>query len=94
MTKNDTRELEIIDEILLRRILNAPAKTSLPALYLELGCYSVKYTIMKSKYGFAPPKFISGRSVALCKVVTQYLTFLSFGFKLYFPTSIVTNYEC
>ena len=45
-------ELEIIDEILLRRILDAPAKTSLPSLYQELGCYPLKYDIIGKRLSF------------------------------------------
>ena len=42
VTKTNIEELEQIDETLLRRILNAPAKTPLPALYLELGISPIR----------------------------------------------------
>ena len=37
VTKTDVDELEKIDETFLKRLLEAPAKTPSPALYLELG---------------------------------------------------------
>ena len=52
LTKTDIKYLETIDETLLRRILDAPAKTSLPALYQELGCYPLKYTIIGKRLSF------------------------------------------
>ena len=52
LSKTDIENLENIDKILLRRILDAPAKTSLPALYQELGCYPIKYIIMARRLSF------------------------------------------
>ena len=52
VTKSDIKELESIDETLLRRILDAPAKTPLPALYMELGCLRIKHIIIKKRLMF------------------------------------------
>ena len=52
VTKNNIEELEQIDETLIRRILNAPAKTPLPALYLELGISPLRYNIITRRLMF------------------------------------------
>ena len=52
LLKTDIQHLETLDETLLRRILNAPAKTSIPSLYQELGCYPIKYTLMARRLRF------------------------------------------
>ena len=46
LTKADVDELEVVDNALLRRILEAPACTPTPMLYLELGCLPFRYIIM------------------------------------------------
>ena len=46
LTKADVDELELVDNSLLRRILEAPACTPTPMLYLELGCLPFRYIIM------------------------------------------------
>ena len=40
------KELEEVDKLLLQRILQVPGSTPTEALYLELGCYPIRYTIM------------------------------------------------
>ena len=45
LKEKDINVLEQIDEILLRKLLNAHSKTPLEALYLELGCLPLRYII-------------------------------------------------
>ena len=45
LSKTDIEDLEKLDETLLRRLLNAPAKTPISALYLELGIVPIRYHI-------------------------------------------------
>ena len=52
LNENEIRELEEVDETLLRRILNAHSKTSIEALYLELGCIPLRYIIMSRRLNF------------------------------------------
>ena len=49
LTKADVEELESVDNALLRRILEAPACTPTPMLYLELGCIPITYIIMNRR---------------------------------------------
>ena len=49
ITKADIEELESVDNALLRRILEAPACTPTPMLYLELGCIPLRYIIMSRR---------------------------------------------
>ena len=46
LTLKDVSELEKVDEALLRGILEAPAKTPIEALYLELGATPIKFLLM------------------------------------------------
>ena len=43
---------ETLDEILLRRLLDAPSKTPIPSLYLELGVYPIKFIIKEKRLMF------------------------------------------
>ena len=52
LTKNDINDLERLDETLLRRYLDAPSKSPIPGLYLELGVYPVRYHIMEKRLMF------------------------------------------
>ena len=52
MKEKEIRELEEIDETLLRRILNAHSKTPLEALYLELGCLPLRYIIKARRINY------------------------------------------
>jgi hypothetical protein len=45
LTKEEINMLEIVDHILLRKILNAHSKTPVESLYLELGCLPLSYII-------------------------------------------------
>ena len=45
VTKAETEELEIVDQALLKRILEAPSTTPTPMLYLELGLLPARYII-------------------------------------------------
>ena len=49
ITQANIDELEQVDEILLRRILETPSTTPKPALYLELGCLPIRFVIMKRR---------------------------------------------
>ena len=46
--KDDLEELEIVERLLLRRILSVPESTPNEALYLETGCIDID-TIIKGK---------------------------------------------
>ena len=52
LKEKEIRELEEIDETLLRRILNAHSKTPLEALYLELGCLPLRYIIKARRINY------------------------------------------
>ena len=45
VTKSDEDELESVDKILLRNILETPISTPIPALYLELGRVPLRFKI-------------------------------------------------
>ena len=46
ISEKELRELEEVDETLLRRISKAHSKTPIEALYLELGCIPLRYIIL------------------------------------------------
>ena len=48
MTKTELEELEVLDRMLLKRILSVPNSTPTAALYLETGCMSIT-TIIKAR---------------------------------------------
>ena len=52
LTATNIDELEQVDEMLLRRILETPTTTPKPALYLELGCMPIRFVIMKRRLLF------------------------------------------
>ena len=52
LKEQEIRELEEIDETLLRRILNAHSKTPIEALYLELGCLPLRHIIMARRINY------------------------------------------
>jgi hypothetical protein len=43
LSKADIKELEVVDQALLKRILQTPCSTPTPMIYLELGCISIRY---------------------------------------------------
>ena len=45
LSKENIDELEKIDQILLKRVFEAPATTSIKSLYLESGCYPIRFHI-------------------------------------------------
>ena len=45
LNSTDIEELECIDRLLLRKILNTPVSTPIPALYLELGVVPIRFKI-------------------------------------------------
>ena len=49
LRKVDLEELESVDQALLRKILEAPASTPIPMLYLELGVTPFRYIIMSRR---------------------------------------------
>ena len=49
LSKSEIEQLEVVDNSLLRRILEAPACTPSPMLYLELGCLPIRYIIMSRR---------------------------------------------
>ena len=52
LTDKEVETLEKLDEQLMRRIMSAHSKTSIPALYLELGCVPIRFIIMQRRIGF------------------------------------------
>ena len=46
LTPKNVSDLEQVDEALLRKIMEAPAKTPVEALYLELGATPIRYLLM------------------------------------------------
>ena len=52
LSESDVRQLESTDEMLLRKFLDAPSKTPIPALYLELGCLPVRFVIKAKRIMF------------------------------------------
>ena len=45
VTETEIEELESVDRVLLRQILQVPKSTPIPSLYLELGCTPIRYII-------------------------------------------------
>ena len=52
LTKTDIEELEGIDLIFLRKLLEAPSTTPIPAIYLELGCIPLRFKIIEKRMMF------------------------------------------
>ena len=52
LTTKDVSELERVDEALLRKILEAPAKTPIEALYLELGATPIRFLLMLRRISY------------------------------------------
>ena len=52
LLQKNISELEAVDKVLLRRILETPVSTGIPALYLELGCIPIKYVIIGRRIMF------------------------------------------
>ena len=52
LSKNNIEELEKIDRILIKRILEAPASTSTKSLYLESGCIPIRFLIKARRIMF------------------------------------------
>jgi hypothetical protein len=52
LKENEIRELEEIDETLLRKIFKAHSKTPIEALYLELGCLPLRHIIMARRINY------------------------------------------
>ena len=52
LTLSDMRELESVDEILLRKVLECPMSTPREMLYLELGVIPIRFQIMIRRLNF------------------------------------------
>ena len=52
LTKKDEKTLEKVDEQLLRKILNCPAKTPKYLMYLELGCIPISFIIKSRRINY------------------------------------------
>ena len=52
LTEKETRDLEKVDEELIRKILQAHSKTALELLYLELGLIPVRFVIQQKRIGY------------------------------------------
>ena len=49
LTDTDIKRISNVDEYIMRKILGAPAKTPIEALYLETGCLPIKYIIQRRR---------------------------------------------
>ena len=52
LTKEDIEKLEVLDRILLRKILSAHSKSPSESLYLELGLIPVKFIVIARRLNF------------------------------------------
>ena len=52
LTLSDIRELESVDEVLLRKVLECPMSTAEEMLYLELGVIHIRFHIMIRRLNF------------------------------------------
>jgi hypothetical protein len=52
VSDKEVADLEEVDELLLRKILNAHSKTPKEALYLELGCLPIRFILMSRRIMF------------------------------------------
>ena len=52
LTKGDTKKLEQVDEMLLRKLLQTPISTPIPALYLETGVIPIRFIIKTRRIMF------------------------------------------
>ena len=52
LTVADVEQLEIVDQALLKKILDAPCSTPSPSLYLELGCLPIRFIIKTRRLMF------------------------------------------
>ena len=52
VTNKQIEQLEQVDEALLCCVLFAPRTTSIPFLYLELGCIPIRYLVMARRLSF------------------------------------------
>ena len=52
LSKTNITDLESLDEMLLRKFLDAPAKSPIPGLYLELGVYPIRFHIIEKRLMF------------------------------------------
>ena len=52
LTLSDIEQLEVVDQFLLRRILEAPSSTPKVSLYLEMGCLPIRFIIKSRRIMF------------------------------------------
>ena len=52
LTKTDIKDLEKLDETLLKNLIDAPSMTPIPGLYLDLGVYPIGYHIIVKRLMF------------------------------------------
>ena len=52
LTLTDIEQLEVVDQFLLRRILEAPSSTPKVSLYLEMGCLPIRFIIKSRRIMF------------------------------------------
>ena len=52
LTKEDINALEILNRVLMRKILSAHSKTPVEAMYLELGCIPLEFIIKSRRLNF------------------------------------------
>ena len=52
VSEQNLRKMEKIDESLLRKIINAHSKTAIEALYLELGCFPIRFHLMSKRVNY------------------------------------------
>ena len=52
LTLSDVEQLEIVDQALLKKILDAPSSTPNVSLYLEMGCLPIRFIIKSRRIMF------------------------------------------
>ena len=52
LTLTDIEQLEVVDQFLLKRILEAPSSTPKVSLYLEMGCLPIRFIIKSRRIMF------------------------------------------
>lgn len=68
LSQTDLKTLESTDELLLRKLLDAPSKTPIPSLYLELGCIPVRFIIKAKRIMFLHYLLTRDNSTMISKV--------------------------
>ena len=74
LTLSDIRELESVDEILLRKVLECPMSTPREMLYLELGVIPIRFQIMIRRLNFLQYILFEDKNSLIHKVLKTQLS--------------------